>query len=399
MKENNNFKLKSICHSCVSENPAENKALYTAGSSGRANACPRMTGESGRSMVEMLGVLAVIGVLSVAGIAGYTNAMNKHRANELLNEASKRAAIVAMQITSGKAGTGLSVAEFTNPSGYKFGVDTSYAAGGKTFSLTLSKDPSGNIDNAICNQMIAATGTNSVMQVAPGCGTITFNADMSKGGGSSGGSATCTETPTGCQECVSGEIVDSDAKCGTAQVCVDGTCTADLTGSGCAKNSDCDEGEFCNFSGNVNCSTGPTRKNGTCTSVEDFTKSDNLAGFVWGDYTDWFSAKNFCATLPGNHRMAALSDFNCPYTLAEYKETDNDYPFGYCCAEEGSTIQTECPSDGWNAKLAEMSETVQDNFWIKDLTNNSCSAFYVGTSSSFVYDDDRHYNGAYALCK
>ncbi len=44
--------------------------------------------ESGRSMVEMLGVLAIIGVLSVGGIAGYTMAMNKYRANEILNGAS-----------------------------------------------------------------------------------------------------------------------------------------------------------------------------------------------------------------------------------------------------------------------------------------------------------------------
>ncbi len=44
--------------------------------------------ESGRSMVEMLGVLAIIGVLSIGGIAGYTLAMNRYRANEILNAAS-----------------------------------------------------------------------------------------------------------------------------------------------------------------------------------------------------------------------------------------------------------------------------------------------------------------------
>ena len=43
--------------------------------------------ESGRSMVEMLGVLAIIGVLSIGGIAGYTMAMNRYRANEVLNAA------------------------------------------------------------------------------------------------------------------------------------------------------------------------------------------------------------------------------------------------------------------------------------------------------------------------
>ena len=46
--------------------------------------------ESGRSMVEMLAVLAIIGVLSIGGVAGYGYAINKYRANELMNEAFKR---------------------------------------------------------------------------------------------------------------------------------------------------------------------------------------------------------------------------------------------------------------------------------------------------------------------
>ena len=49
--------------------------------------------ESGRSMVEMLGVLAIIGVLSIGGIAGYTMAMNRYRANEVIDAASKMAVI------------------------------------------------------------------------------------------------------------------------------------------------------------------------------------------------------------------------------------------------------------------------------------------------------------------
>lgn len=45
--------------------------------------------EQGPSMVEMLGVLAIIGVLSIGGIAGYTMAMNRYKANQLLDLASK----------------------------------------------------------------------------------------------------------------------------------------------------------------------------------------------------------------------------------------------------------------------------------------------------------------------
>ncbi len=51
--------------------------------------------ESGRSMVEMLGVLAIIGVLSIGGIAGYTMAMNRYRANEIIDIASK-VSVIAM---------------------------------------------------------------------------------------------------------------------------------------------------------------------------------------------------------------------------------------------------------------------------------------------------------------
>ena len=63
----------------------------------------KKTNESGRSMVEMLGVLAIIGVLSIGGIAGYTLAMNRYRANEILNAASD-VAITAMSANGGTGG-------------------------------------------------------------------------------------------------------------------------------------------------------------------------------------------------------------------------------------------------------------------------------------------------------
>ena len=59
--------------------------------------------ESGRSMVEMLGVLAIIGVLSIGGIAGYTLAMNRYRANEIMNAAAQ-VSIVAMSKDGGVGG-------------------------------------------------------------------------------------------------------------------------------------------------------------------------------------------------------------------------------------------------------------------------------------------------------
>jgi len=155
----------------------KNKDLHTAG----FPLALRLTGmtENGRSMVEMLGVLAIIGVLSVGGIAGYTNAMNKHRANELLNEASKRAAIVAMQFASGR--TEGSLAEFTNNTvaGAEFTTTVTIPTTNTnqfTITFTSGKTPS----EAICNQMKTAVGTNTIIRnIAADCSTITFNKDLS----------------------------------------------------------------------------------------------------------------------------------------------------------------------------------------------------------------------------
>ena len=53
----------------------------------------KLNSQSGRSMVEMLGVLAIIGVLSVGGIAGYSLSMRRHRANQIVDIASKYALV------------------------------------------------------------------------------------------------------------------------------------------------------------------------------------------------------------------------------------------------------------------------------------------------------------------
>ena len=67
--------------------------------------------ESGRSMVEMLGVLAIIGVLSVGGIAGYTMAMNRYRANDVIDMANKVAALAFAQNQTSLARTGAALSD------------------------------------------------------------------------------------------------------------------------------------------------------------------------------------------------------------------------------------------------------------------------------------------------
>ena len=88
-------------------------------------------------------MLAIMGILAMVGMKAYTMAVTKHKANELIYEAQKRAASVAMQITAGR--DGLSIAEFTNPTGYTFGVEPNPE---NTNQFNISIDA---VDSDVCN--------------------------------------------------------------------------------------------------------------------------------------------------------------------------------------------------------------------------------------------------------
>ncbi len=159
------FLYKSVCYNKFS------RSCYSAG-------MPSYAYESGRSMIEMLGVLAIIGVLSVGGVAGYTSTMNKHKANELLNEASKRAVVCMAQI---EAGNSPSVSDFGPFDGYSFTVAPN-PANANQFQLTLSGK---TIPEAVCNNMENTVGNSTpVRDIVADCNNasnmvLTYNNDMS----------------------------------------------------------------------------------------------------------------------------------------------------------------------------------------------------------------------------
>ena len=134
--------------------------------------------ESGRSMVEMLGVLAIIGVFSVAGIAGYSSAMKRHRANELLNEVSKRAAVVAAQLLI-RDTANLSEFDGQNVSGGTFTNGTITPSNGQ-FMIEIT-----GVDDDVCNQIKNMAG-GAIQGISPATCSgnnntvqLTFNNDLS----------------------------------------------------------------------------------------------------------------------------------------------------------------------------------------------------------------------------
>ena len=402
MKENKNFKLKSICHSCVSENPAEYKALYTAGSSGRADACPRMTGEQGRSMIEMLGVLAVIGVLSVTGVGGYMAAMKRHRANELLNEASKRAAIVAVQAMQGRET--LSIAEFPNNAALKFSEIVGHDTANKQFTLTIT-----GVAEAVCQQMNNAKGP-VIRKFIPATCTdnatveLTYNDDMSTtekacdfNGNKSAceadssrqycaGNDTCISATDTCPStgpsCPSGSGEDSTTWTGGAfTVTEDGEsitcyCAANKSyknGACSAIPSSCDDhttnqcglGYYCQFTPMGCDDTKGGNPNGTCTAITGGTEVDGH--WVGGPRTDWWSANSWCI---GKESSGLITYATLSKTVAEG---------GYACDKSSTT------SCDWTT-IEE--KGLYDDYWSAEVYS-ACDAWVVDTVGGFFVRMER----------
>ena len=170
--------------------------------------------QRGRSMVEMLGILAIIGVLSVGGVYGYGVAMKKHKANELLHQASMLASSIAAQIASGK--TDLALENFSNSSYGTFSGITQ--PNDEQFTLQIT-----DMDSAVCEQMEKIAG-GMVRKVE--CGTVDangkttatlkFNNNLSSesvAGDNDGNQEKCEES--GNKYCSgSGSCVAQDKECG-----------------------------------------------------------------------------------------------------------------------------------------------------------------------------------------
>ena len=94
--------------------------------------------ETGRSMVEMLATLSIIGVLSVGAVAGFKTAMNKHKANELIQELKMHSVSLAGQALSQNLPENMTLNNTKYQFVYKKETDKSY-------SLSLN-----DVDENIC---------------------------------------------------------------------------------------------------------------------------------------------------------------------------------------------------------------------------------------------------------
>ncbi len=333
--------------------------------------------ESGRSMVEMLGVLAIIGVLSVGGIAGYTTAMNKHRANKILNGASVRAIVVSTQIQRGSAAPTLG--EFTDADNAVGGATfTGLAAWNKDtdkrFSLTLE-----NVPAEVCAQMKAMKGENGIIRkIDDGCTTITYNNDLTPNDPEPSGPKghECTDTCSGGAKCENGYCQCAEGIWQPSDNSGNGECKTGLTGD-CTTNADCKEaGKYCQIKGKYenSCSVPST---GKCDTLADGTETTyNGKTFLYSSGTmSWWAARNWC--LAHGKSLVSLSDLG----ITRPAEI-------YCSG-------SDCIGADWTALTVAFGGNKR--LW----TNNSyssCYAFRVRTDDQAVSVNDRYF-GDFALCR
>ena len=123
--------------------------------------------EQGRSMVEMLGVLAIIGVLSIGGIAGYTMAMNRYKANQILDLASKLSVMAQTGYAADAENWNGITEEMYNELDmvdYSYGIDS--WSFGSAYETTFAVDGEGNVyvwseNNSIQNALRSVTGIDA----------------------------------------------------------------------------------------------------------------------------------------------------------------------------------------------------------------------------------------------
>ena len=143
-----------------------------------------MQNESGRSLLEVVGLLAIMGMIALTGVKMYRSAMTGHYANELIYEAQKRAAMVAMQLTAGRTtGSTLEFSSYSTFSGGTFDDAFEILPEGGQFKIRI-RELSGDVC-ARMQQMVGEGTSVRAVECEPaqtGIGYIVFNQDLSAKG-------------------------------------------------------------------------------------------------------------------------------------------------------------------------------------------------------------------------
>ena len=373
--------------------------------------------ESGRSMVEMLGTLAIIGVLSIGGIAGYSYGMDKYRANQTINDVMLRAVDIITQLSQGKEpnlepewgtkGTVYDMEAIQDTTNNTWGIvvdgvpsrvcqmvgdalktQATVYVGNAERNDTTDNDPCESSDE---NTMEFYFDTGAVesdgCKTDADCGTNKY-CDKDTGfcfnGSAPEGTYGACDTSDSC--CSDGNPYSKhgdDCTINTPNdgMCYYGTCIA----KGCTYDENKCEGfgVYC-ASPKSSCTEAfPSGKTGTCVEA-DFSKLDvgDKTYYVSHNRMSWWDADAACKALGRDDGLVEVDDlitgWNGSYDYNSHEFTDL-----------GKALQSHY-GIYWNIWTNNLKEDV-----------NSCNAYHVRLSTSFVNSDFRNYSspGYFAVCR
>lgn len=360
--------------------------------------------ESGRSLVELLGVLAIMGVLSVLAVFFFGIAMNRYKANEILNEGQKRAMAASSAIAVGNQGTQHGNTAYIRDyflSGFddnelfdvQFGNPVQVAYG----EINV---PVSNIPSKICEYMKGMAGDNKtgIVSVDGDCSTsgtstinLAYNVDLMHGVHA----VDCSNNPSvcrGCSTCQNGRCLDNQESCGDPSVakCSDGVCVcldgrAKCNGTCCTSTQECATNICRELTPDANhCVT-----NESCPSNNSTTKYCDIRHgtltYICDDHNS-NSCKKY-EPAPGTCNTIDLSSF----TKKTWKNTTLYYKYALknwwatrnICLALGKKMATLSrlgltPTDLKNQNPLLRSILADNNYWIEeDSVSNRCLFLYL----------------------
>ncbi len=174
--------------------------------------CGKDDSELGRSLTEMLGTLAVMGILTIGGIAGFNYAMDKSKANDILDGVNKRAIALSTYTMLGTNITSTTLnAEFSNHIGDS---TVALAPEGAGFKLTVS-----GLTDSVCDKVLD-NGLKMASRISLGETTIWEQGEKSD--------HDCAEADNAITFTFNGAL-DGSKTCGYCQHKENNTCVADAT--------------------------------------------------------------------------------------------------------------------------------------------------------------------------
>ena len=218
--------------------------------------------ETGRSLTEMMGTLSIMGILALTGIWMYNAAMDRLKANTIIQEAQKRAVVVAGQIGF-QGRTDPSLGEFSDNTFAGGTFSTNVITNGlyKQFGIQLSGVP-----KRVCQNILNAIGDTTPMRRLTLWGNprtpistceednallMIYNNNMSD---SSGDTAYTCEKDTDCSAC---------GTCNTETHACENDCEAPTPTGGCDFDNECNANNKCMI-----CDTTTRTCKDACTRVE-----------------------------------------------------------------------------------------------------------------------------------